>query len=553
MDPFQLPGDNRVKTPTPMKKAILLYVKDKLIQLLLKKYQSSVFMNRIKRYLLLVWDRLLPLLRNKRTQAMMDGIRTHVLQIFTGLVVILFAIIIGWGWSTESYGVLSGILLIGFLIILLPLEYRLVKKQSNIPVLMMFWILVQPLLRIFSIPAAIQIGTQLVSVGIFIYYFSLRDQHQRVIIWNGCKPILLVGFVFWGVLSLSFLSQPFSKNDLYFLIEIMSSFLFIFLPFAVCENINDVFRLMKVVVLLGLFQFLIVFLQAVGLADKLPAIFSQLYAANWGGALTVTTQGVRYPGSFGDFELLAEFAGLAFILSAGFALIESKNRLLWIIASSIIFVLGWLTGTRAFIVITAGGIAILFMSFLWNGQIKVNQFFRYLLVSIFIFVIVFSFIPNNVVNEFLTRFQDLQFTGSKAFNRAYFYIDAFSLLPMMPIWGYGASMWAVFQQAANVALVDPHSLYLWMLLFSGYPGLFITILFMVTIFLSAFWLSKQNHIKLSGPLGSVLFAAMAYLMVNETKIGFLRSYFYADILFFFFGIVVVSYQIGRRLKSQQET
>jgi len=483
----------------------------------------------------------------------MDINRKSIQLLFYILLFFSFAIAVGWSVSNGAYSVLILISLIFLILVLLSLDSKLAGKPKHTPIMLIVWILIQPLLRIFEIHYAIQLGVQFGSIFLFLYYFLLKDSEKRWAIWNMCKPLLVLGLIFWGVLGISFLSQPFTRTDFVFLGEIMASFLFAFLPCVVCENMDDVVRLMKTLVFVGLIQFPIVLAQGIGFADKLPPVFSQLYTLNWGGSITSTTQLVRYPGSFGDVELLAEFAGLVFIISIGLALIKPRERLFWVIVTTILFVIGWLTGTRAFLVVVSGGLIVLLISLLYNSQIKINQILRYLIGSIPIFFIAFYFIPNNIINGLLGRFKGLQFNGVDAFNRAYLYNSAFSLLPKMPFFGYGGLMWSVFRQAANYYYADPHSFYIWMLLYAGYPGLLTSVLLMLVLIIWTFWLSRQVSYKLIGQLGSVLLAATAYLIVNETKIVFLRSYFYADLIFFFFGLVAVTYGLGRRIKIQQVT
>jgi hypothetical protein len=408
--------------------------------------------------------------------------------------------------------------------------------------------------------------TQVAVCGMVVMYLAVLSRSARAIAVRRVMPVLIPAGLLAGTFALSYaLSQSLSKTDLYGLAQFVSAPAFVLLAGIYCRSWNDLELLVEMILLAVVVQLPIVLAQAFGLTNALPGPLRQLSAQAFGGTLSSPTIAVaggssamgfvfRFPGSFGDYELLAECAGLALVLSVGMIVfgLGSRSRLQLLAAALSALCVGWFTGTRSFVVASAFAVVVLMVMAVLMSGARFKRVMRFAAGAIFLGLALVLVLPREVTSGLLSRFllSDVSLSGPDAFNRAGLFKTWWELAQKMPWSGYGTRMMAVVQAAhPSFVLKSPHSLYFSVLLTAGWFGLAALICLLTAVVVSAVLAARSQGSAMSRYWGAVFLAATLYVIVNEVKIEFLRVPFYTDLIFLLFGLVAVTRWLPARDKS----
>lgn len=399
--------------------------------------------------------------------------------------------------------------------------------------------------------------TQVAVCGLVVMYLALLSPVQRAVAVRRVMPVLIPAALLVGFVSLSYvLSQSVGTADVLRLVELASGLAFILLAAVYCRSSSGFERLVELIVLVAVLQLPIVVAQAIGLTNALPSALGQLNARAFGGTLASPTISVaggssslgfvfRFPGSFGDYELLAECAGLALVLCVGMIVfgLGRRSRVQLLAAAFCALAVGWFTGTRSFVMASAGAVVVLLvLAVLMSGD-RIKRVRRFAVGAVLLGLALIWLVPGEVTSGLLSRFvlSDASLSGPNAFNRGALFRIWWELAQKMPPLGYGTRMMEVVQAShPSFVLESPHSLYFSVLLTAGWLGLAALIALVVTVIFLAARTALSGTSADSRYWGAVLLAAALYIFVNETKIEFLRLPFYTDLVFLLFGLVAVA-------------
>jgi O-antigen ligase len=141
------------------------------------------------------------------------------------------------------------------------------------------------------------------------------------------------------------------------------------------------------------------------------------------------------------------------------------------------------------------------------------------------------------------RFAALELTGPNALNRGLMF-DAWMRLAMqMPLMGYGARMLDTIRAGfPGFAIVSPHSLYFWILLTAGIPGLFAFLALIGTLLVAQVRGYRANAGTYRA-WSAVFIAVLVAWLANEYKIDCVRSPLYVDWLMFVMGMPLALFAV----------
>ena len=409
------------------------------------------------------------------------------------------------------------------------------------------WLLVMVFLA-DALPAAVpadppgwQVLFQALIALAVLFYLSLATPEERSHVVRNARPLALPAFLLVFLVTLSYLSsQTLSRFDGYFLFEFLTCLSMIPLVALYCKTLRDFERMVYVVIAGGLLQLPIVLGQALGYADSLPGGLARLGAS--GGSLTdlaVSGSVARYFGSFGDYELLAEYSAIVLILCFGIVVFGlSSRRSLMVLGTVGAALVGWFTGTRGFALGALGGVAILAILAVFLSGRRFARVWRLAVLLFAVVVGILWLVPSQVTAGFLGRLAlpNSSISGPNAFNRAPLFKTWISLAHGMPPLGYGADMMDRVHRAYPM-LVSPHSLYFSILLSGGFPALAALILFVAVLLFTVLKVTLASPVPKCRRWGAVLTAVVAFWLVDEIKIEFLRLPFYMDFVFLVFGLI----------------
>jgi O-antigen ligase len=360
------------------------------------------------------------------------------------------------------------------------------------------------------------------------------------------RPAVLPLALMFGLFGLSYaLSPGVTRDDWLYVFQLLSACAYVVLGSVLCDSVPRVKSGIFMLIGAGALQLPVVLLQMTGIADRLPARL-ELSASQYLG---------RYPGSFHDYELLAEFCAMCFLACLGlivFRLHPPRRSVIFALAGCVL-VVGWLTMTRALLFGVVGGSVLLVVFALLQSGARFARLWRLLGVIALMGILVTAFVPSSVSSSYLQRFtqSDVSLSGN-AFNRGELYATGWSLVDEMPPQGYGANMITVFDRAWGgslgiAELTSPHSLYMTTLLTAGFPGLIALAWLAVAVLAMSFScaLRRRGASADVRALGAILATVLVVWVVTEVKIDFVRHSFYVDLLAFLFGIVSSLFWLSR--------
>jgi len=443
-----------------------------------------------------------------------------------------------------------------WLVVLLSVDSRRVSlglAPIGIPIL----VLALPLAHLVFSGGLSEVFFQAGTVGLAAFYLSALGPAERRRALARAFPVALPFLILFCVFGLSYVLTPvLTRGDLYVVFNLVSASAYVVLAGVFCNSVQRVRRGIVLLIVAGAIQLPIVVAQASGIADRLPASLG-LGTAGWGGPLVgrVTIGSARalarYPGSFGDVELLAEFSTVCVLLCLGlimFRLRPPRSSILYALAGCAALV-GWLTGTRSFLLGAVSGLLLLVAVALQQSGRRLARAGRAVLVMGLVGIVVAALVPSSVSSAYLDRFRSSELSQRGDFyNRGPLYRTAWGLVGEMPTLGYGANMMTVFDQSWGAPIPSPHSLYLTTLLtagFLGLAGLAWLLLRLVAMPISCALRRRGGRTELRA-LGGILAVVMVAWVANEVKIEFLRHSFYVDLMAFLFGLVSSLFWFSRR-------
>ena len=440
-----------------------------------------------------------------------------------------------------SVSLLSGALLAAVLIALLPLlvlalqrELHRVGGEGHAPAVLIAIVLFLPFFQLVLPTRTLYLVWQGCTLAVVVFYLWAMEPAKRRLAVRSVLPLLVVFEVLSlaGALTLFITGALDSRAILSALVFALSgSYLLVGAVIRTWAGSGE--RASRILVYGGLLQLPMVAAEAAGLTEHLGSgILSSLSSTLYGGAIGAATI-VRYPGSFIDYELFAEWTGILLILAVG-GLMYARGRTRGALAVSVVALLwmGSLTATRGFLVAVALAALVVVPGALLSRRGR--GFEGPLAVAAAVFAAYFL-VPDVAVEGTLTRLLQTETTGANAFNRLPLWTEWWKLVVRMPWYGYGWGSSAL-QNAFAVFRVDfPHSMYFYFALTAGWPG-FVALIVLVGMVLWSAWggLAEGNA---NAFRTLVLGVAVAYWVASEAKIEFVRLVFYGDLLLVLFGII----------------
>lgn len=419
-------------------------------------------------------------------------------------------------------------------------------------------ILVVPLAHLGTFGVTAHVVFQVLFVLVLALYWLLLPESERIAVLRRARPVVPYVAALAAAFALSYALSAIRGGrpaveplnlDPYLAVNFVLGSAFALLPAIVCRDIAGFTWLVRALFALVALEGFIVFLQVTQLVDKLPGTLAQLSATSLVQVddSFASARSLRYVGSFGDYELLAEFCSVIFVIAFGFAVfrILPGERFSAPVAAVAAGGVGVLTGSRSMIVsIVLGTLVLLFVGVVLQPGSKVRWVMRGTMLVVMSACVVYLVAPSGSLTAYVARFSlpSASLTGPRAFNRAGLYKAGFKSAQTMPFFGYGNRMMDVFHRnlVGFKQIRSPHSVYLAIGLTAGIPGLLALLaLFGRLLYLTGRMASSRGRPR-RRQVGAVLLAAVVVWMANEAKIEFIRYPFYIDLGFVFFGLVGVA-------------
>lgn len=473
---------------------------------------------------------------------------TQANKILIALGLLVFSIILYYFYV--KFGLIIFVSIYGLVIFLVILIYELRWNQSyNRPSLLVpLLVLAIPIQRIFLSTLFMQVASQLLILLVIFFYLTIYSSQARYDYLRKIRPLFFPTIAFAFSILLSYvvaggLDVKLWANILY----ILGSIGYAYLACIYCNSLENIKKILWVFVGIGIIQLPIMYAISQGWTGSLPGALQELNKYSWGGvASPFNTTAFRYPGTFGDYELIAEYFDILVLICVGFFMFSSRKRerVFSILSMLIIITAGFYTGTRTFIL--GIGIGLVVMGFFMTIKLGIKKYLGYLLIfGIFLGLIIALLSSDSIFGGYINRFLNTSIGSGNFDSRTDVWTISILLIHKMPFWGYGASVMELFNATANRIFLSPHSLYFSMLLRSGYPGL---IAILVMIFAPIFWMVRilfNNTNKTYYAWAIVFLGIVIFWMINEIKMEFIRQVFYMNIIFFFLGIFASYYDLTR--------
>jgi O-antigen ligase len=355
-------------------------------------------------------------------------------------------------------------------------------------------------------------------------------------------PTCLLGGLLGLALVVSYVASGVSgASEAGPLASLLMASAFFVMPALIVDRPGKVEWVVALLLVASMLQVAVVTAQASGLTAGLPGPLSVLDIARWHDPSSVLAGGEgagRFHGTFGDYELLAEYASLVTVLGVGLSIVSRRRslRVLGVLCSVGAVVTGVFTATRAYPLAVAIGLSVLMLLLLTDRvRGRAASVVRVGAVAVLLIAAVYAVVPDNVREIMLGRFAALEVTGPNVFNRGAMFDAWLRLATRMPPLGYGAQMLRTIQAGyTDVVVTSPHSLYFWVLLTAGIPGL-AALIAAIGSHLFAQVKAYRSGADLPHAWSGVFLAVFAAWLANEYKIDCVRSPLYVDWLMFLWG------------------
>ncbi len=448
-----------------------------------------------------------------------------------------------------KFGFVIFISIYGFIFLLLILIYELRMQSSHkeSSLLVPFIIISIPIQAIFVRTIPVMLATQLSIVLVILFYLQIFSRQNRQEYLRKIKFLIFPTIAFSASIILSyFIAGNLQRNHYVFLLYLVGSIAYAYLACIYCKDIGNIKKILWVMIAIGVVQLPFLYAQSRGWTDWLPDELKVFTSSFWGGSVSSVAV-LRYGGMFGDYELLAEYLDMVALFCVGIFIItpSSKERFFAFLSLSLILIAGFYTGSRTFIL--GLGLAIIIMIFLMIPRLGFNKnLVNFLIIASILILAVISLSTLEIFSGYMARFQNSEFGLNTYDSRTGVWTKSFSLMEKIPFTGYGAEMKDVFISTTGEHSASPHSLYFWMFLTAGYPGLIAIFVIVVTPLAWMLRVLSNNHPKTYHIWAIVFISVWAFWIANEIIVEFTRYPFYMDIVFFLIGIMASFYDLARR-------
>lgn len=369
-----------------------------------------------------------------------------------------------------------------------------------------------------------------------------RDEWARQ-----ARLVGVLGLVFGVVIALSHVSSGVrGLEEAAKPVSLLLAAAFFVMPLLIVDGSERFERLIGLLLVVSVLQVVVVVAQSAGLTASLPGPLANLDLARWHDPLSATSvEGAyggtgRYTGTFGDYELLAEYASIVTILGTGLFVISrhKRLRLLGLACAAAAVTTGVFTGTRSYAIAVVIGLGVLLLTIPTDRpRTRLILTGRVAAAVVLLVGTLYTVIPDSIRDVVFERFTELT-TTSDMLNRGYLWISATRAVARMPLLGYGARMADALRVAGSgfgFRIESPHSLYFWVLLTAGIPALAALLLLVAGLaatYVRALIREQGEHRRWFAVFVGVLAAWLA----NEYKIEAVRSPLYVDWLLFVMGM-----------------
>lgn len=245
----------------------------------------------------------------------------------------------------------------------------------------------------------------------------------------------------------------------------------------------------------------------------------------------------RLGGAFMSAELFAEYCAIIVILSFNKFLFSTKERI-WLIALVLGVIAGIFTVTRGFLI--GFPISLVILTILSRSKITKRSIF---VLAIIVATTLYINTKNiEIIDTGVQRISKLEVAGDNAFNRGVIFSITLEAIKEMNYWGYGYTYMSNFSKYAHMTYNSPHSLYSTLILMAGVVGGILGILFLCLPVHMVIILRKHKNSKYRADYIGYL-VVIAYFVVSQAKIEYLRDASYQIIIMMLLGVITVKINI----------
>lgn len=452
------------------------------------------------------------------------------------------------------FGTSAIVITIGFiaLFFVFLFEFVLNKAENSPPLLIFLAVASLPFQNLFLTTFPLKAIGQLSVIFIALLYWAKLSAFAKADFIKRVSPITLITATFLISISVAyFLSGSLENKDKSFLIDVLGAVSYTYLACIYCSSLGNIKKIIWLLIFIGVIQLPVMIAMSRGWTESLPGPLSVLSVQSYGGvASDFSSSAFRYPGLFGDYELLAEYLDVMILFCIGIALFSfsSKERFIAILAAILMVIAGFYTGTRAFVASLAVGVAVLIiLSIIRFGFGK--NLLKLLGIGILLVFIFYWMSTLDVFQGYITRFFATDLSAGYFDTRETVWTTSLAMMNHLPFTGYGAQLSNLFDVIGNGDFLSPHSLYFSMILLAGIPGLIAVSILVLTPFL---WLGRIIYNKKSKQIYAwaiVFLSIWTFWVVNEIKIEFIRYGFYMNFIFFLIGIMASFFYLARRTST----
>ncbi len=447
------------------------------------------------------------------------------------------------------FGEIVFISVTGFLILfsILLYEFRKTESTHKPPLLVVLLVVTLPFQSIFLTSYPLKAAAQLLILFVIFYFWLKCSQQIRYEYFRKIKPLIFPTGVFVFSFFLSyFFSSKIENKDWSFLLNLLGAVGYTYLACFYCNSLENIKKILWVFIGIGVIQLAVMFAMGCGWTEGLPGALAILSNRSWGGfASDYGTNALRYPGTFGDYELLAEYLDMMVLFSIGIFFFSSsrRERMLSILAACLMIAAGFYTGTRVFVVGIGVGLVVMSVLFVIK-PIFWKKLANILMIGILLISVLYLLSTQEIFRGYFDRFLNTDLSSGYYDTRNTVWSVSFDMMQKLPITGYGTQMMEIFDMIGRGVYASPHSLYFSMLLIAGYPGIISIIIMICTPFLWMLRILFNRTMKQYYAWAIVMISVWSFWAVNEIKIEFIRYAFYMNIVFFLFGIFASFYDLA---------
>ncbi len=473
----------------------------------------------------------------------LNSVPAYIFLIAAALLILLTSL--SYLFAKFGFVVFISIYGFSFLLLILIYELRMQSSHKESSLLVPFVIISIPIQAVLVRTIPIMLVTQLSIVLVVLFYLQIFSRQNRQEYLRKIKFLIFPTIAFSASIILSyFIAGNLQRNHYVFLLYLVGSMAYAYLACIYCKDIGNIKKILWVMIAIGIVQLPFLYAQSRGWTDLLPSELKMFASSTWGGAASSVTV-LRYGGMFGDYELLAEYLDIAVLFCVGIFIITSsrKERFLAFLSLVLILIAGFYTGSRTFILGLGLGVAV--MVFLMIIKLGFNKNLVNFLVIVSILIVAIVYLgTQEIFSGYIARFQNSQIGLNNFDTRNIVWEKSFSLMKNSPFTGYGAWMKDIFISTPGGGYDSPHSIYFWMFLTAGYPGLIAILILVITPFVWTFRVLSNKRATAYHMWAIIFISVWGFWIANEIIVEFTRYPFYIDIVFFLLGITASFYDLA---------